>query len=211
MKKFVLLFLLFSLKLLAQQQPATTDSLIWLQEPKGKVKTKTEVIKTKGEELASHGFTAITQHVSLVKDIPAGQLSTITFYFNSGLINLSKGEFGVEYKDTNFRLMMYDVAANGMPGSLLTDTPLCFTVTKEHRGALDLDLSALNLQTQPQLFIGMAAIDDHTTEQVVLKVRENKTALSYTKAKGSEEWTEYTDGSDFKFNIKMRVEVRAGE
>jgi len=209
MKNLLLLFLLAGFRLLAQN--VATDSM-YLTAPNTKApKVKTARIKTKGEELASHGFSTIATHVSLVKDIPVGTFQTLTFYFNSGLINLNKKEFNVEYKDTKLALVIYNVGPDGKPGQPITDTPLYFIVKKEHRGALELNLSALKLPTQPQLFIGMAATDDHTTEQVVLKVRENKNALSYTKPKGSDSWTEYTDGSDFKFDIKMKVEVKVGQ
>ncbi|MES2486656.1 MAG: hypothetical protein V4581_12015 [Bacteroidota bacterium] len=209
MKNLLFIFLLAGFKLLAQNVAA--DS-IYLSAPNTKApKVKTATVKTKGEELASHGFSAIAAHVSLIKDIPKGELQTLTFYFNSGLINLNKKEFNVEYKDTTLALVIYEVGHDGKPGKAITDGALYFTVTKEHRGALELDLSTLNLPTQLQLFIGMAATDDHTTEQVVLKVRENKNARSFSKSKGSDVWTEYTDGSDFKFDIKMKVEVKVGE
>ncbi|KOS05886.1 hypothetical protein AM493_07435 [Flavobacterium akiainvivens] len=201
MKKLLIILLLCGCNAFAQ------DSIIWLKPPQ-KTKVKTETVKTKGEELASHGFSAIAEHVTLVEGIPAGQLHTLTFYFNSGLINLNKGEFNVEYADTNLRLMVYTVGADGKPGALLTPTPLYFTVKASHRGALDLDLSFLNLATQPQLYIGMAATESHDKETVMLKVRENKDAVSYTKAKGSNNWVEYDDGSGFKFDIKMKVGVK---
>jgi hypothetical protein len=206
MKKLLLILLLSSFKIYAQG--VANDSVIYLKTPeKGGKKVKTETLKTTGEELAAHAFTAIAEQVSLIKDIPAGQFTTLTFYFNSGLINLSKKEFNIEYKDTTLALKLYEVGADGKPGKLLIDTPLYFVVAKDHKGALELDVSALNLQTQPQLFIGMASADGHTGEQVILKVRENKNALSYTKAKGSHDWVEYDDGSGLKFDIKMRVEV----
>jgi hypothetical protein len=201
MMRQLIVILLISCSAFAQ------DSITWLKPPQ-KSKVKTATVKTRGEELAAHGFSTIAEHVSLIRDIPAGQLHTLTFYFNSGLINLNKGEFNVEYNDTNLRLMIYTVGEDGKPGQLLTPILLYFTVTASHRGALDLDLSALNLATQPQLYIGMAVTDDHDKETVMLKVRENKEAMSYTKAKASNGWVEYSDGSGFKFDIKMKVGVR---
>lgn len=204
----LIILVLIGYSAFAQQNLSPRDTLIMLGEPQGKTKVKTETIKTKGEELAAHGFSTIAEHVSLIRNIPAGTLHTITFYFNSGLINLNKGEFNVEYKDTYLRLMIYEAGADGKPAVLLTPIPLYFTVKASQRGALELDLSALNLATQPQLYIGMAATDDHNKETVMLKVRENKEAVSYTKARGSNEWVEYDDGSGFKFDIKMKVGVR---
>jgi hypothetical protein len=207
MKKVFTIFLLASLTM-AAQNVSPPDTLVWLKAPVGKAsKAKTITLKTTGEELAAHAFTTIQEHVSLISNVPAGHMGSLTLYFNSGLINLNKKEFGVEYQDTNLRLVVYDVGIDGRPGNLLTPVPLYFTVTKDHRGALELDLSALKLTTRPQLFIGMAATDNHTAEQVILKVRENKNALSFIKAKGSNQWTEYSDGTGFKFDIKMRVGV----
>lgn len=204
MKKLLLL-LLISIKVMAQE--ATQDSIIWLHGPERIDKTKTETIRTKGEEVAAHGFSAIAEHVSLISNLPDGYLHTLTLYFNSGLINLSKEEFNVEYRDTNLRLVVYEVGPDGKPGTLLTPTPVYFTVTARHRGALELDVSVLGLKSWPQLFIGMAATDDHSKETVMLKVRENKNAVSFVKAKGSSEWTEYDDGSGYKFDINMKLNI----
>jgi hypothetical protein len=207
MKKLLILLLLCGCSAFAQHYMAPPDTLVWLKPPQ-KSNVKTETVKTRGEELAGHGFSPIAEHVSLLRDIPAGKLHTLTFYFNSGLINLNKDEFNVEYKDTNLRLMIYAVSEDGKPGRLLTPIPLYFTVKATHRGALELDLSFLDLASQPQLFIGMAEnTDGHDKDTVVLKVRENKDAVSYIKNKGSNEWMEYSDGTGFKFDIKMKVGV----
>jgi hypothetical protein len=208
--KYLLFFNLLFCFTAFSQTPGITDSIIHLKEvviESKEAKAKTANIKTKGEEVASHSFTTIQTHVSLLKNIPEGNLKSVTFYFNSGLINLNKKALNVDYKDTTLALVVYNVGPDGKPGTLLTENQLQFTVNKEHRGGLELDLTPLHLPTQSQLFIGIQSTDDHTAQQVILKVRENKAAESYIKNKGSNEWTGYTDGTDFKFDIKMAVKV----
>lgn len=170
--------------------------------------SKIQKVKTKGEELAAHSFTDVTTQVSLLNDIPAGTLQSITFYFNSGLINMSKKAFAIEYKDTDFTLAIYEVNPDGTPGKSLTEGEVQFTVKANHKGALLIDVSALNIPSQPQLFIGMASVNEHTTNDVVLKVRADKKAVSYVKTKGSAEWQLYQYDLPENSAINMVVGVR---
>jgi len=173
------------------------------------VMQKIKKVRTKGEELAAHSFTDITTHVSLVSNIPAGILQWVMFYFNSGLINLNKKAFAVDYKDTTLALVVYEMAADGKPGRMLTGTPLPFVIKKDHKGALDIDVSSLHLQSRPRLFIGITTINELKSNQVVLKTRANKTAVSYVIKKNSTIWEEYNDGSTpQKYDINMVVGVK---
>jgi len=199
MKKIVLLIIVFCcVPTYAQEAPIKTIG----------AKPKIKKVKTKGEELAAHSFTDITTHVSLLKDIPAGQLQSVTFYFNSGLINLSKKNFGIDYRDTILALVIYEVGADGKPGKILSDKQLQFVVAKDHKGALEIAISALQLPSQPQLFIGLTAINEQTGNHVVLKTRANKDAVSYIIKRGQTGWEEYNDGSGEKFAVNMVLGVR---
>ena len=201
MKKIVLLIIvLCCMPLYAQEATVTTER-------KADAKPKIKKVKTKGEELAAHSFTDITTHVSLLKDIPAGKLQSVTFYFNSGLINLSKKNFDIDYQDTTLALVIYEVGADGKPGNVVGDKQLQFVVAKDHKGALEVDVSALHIPSLPQLFIGLTAVNEQNGNHVVLKTRADKDAVSYVIKKGSTAWKEYNDGSGEKFAVNMALEV----
>jgi hypothetical protein len=121
---------------------------------------------------------------------------------------MSKKAFAIEYKDTDFTLAIYEVKPDGTPGRPLTEGEVNFTVKANHKGALLIDVSALNIPSQPQLFIGMALVNEHTTNDVVLKVRADKKAVSYVKAGENAEWQSFGIGEPDNAAINMVVVIK---
>ena len=64
-------------------------------------------------------------------DVPDGELKTVTMFFNSGFLNIIKGPLNIEYQDTEFTLLIYDVNAKGNPGKSLISDDIKFIVKKK--------------------------------------------------------------------------------
>lgn len=192
----------------AFSQEAKKDSIIYLKEVISGEKSKEEIIKikTKGEELASTFEGGIKSRICLVEDIPAGNLKTVKLYFNNGLINLAKKSLNVKYEDTELKLVMY-VDKDGKPGNLLVAEDMRFTVKKSHKGALELDLSALNIKAPEKFFIGIELVKE-TAEYtpIVLKIVANSKGSSFDKSIKDKEWRE---NPLFPQQIKMELKIAA--
>ena len=207
MKNSLLLFtLLFALKITAQEVPK--DSIIYLQEvvvSKKASKSKIIKIKTRGTTVGGLGMQKLPGQVSLIKDIPAGYLNYVVFDFNSGIVNLIKKKSDVVYKDTELSLVIYSVANDGSPGERLNENQIRFVVKEDHRGTIKFDLKPLNLQSQPQLFIGIENLSTDQENSMILKMQLNKTSVMYTKDNDGK-WYIWDFGND-KIQIKMQVGV----
>ena len=198
MKNIVLLFvLLYGLTTLSQEVPK--DSIIYLHEVviSKSVKAKIKKIKTTGSTISSTGIQRLEQHVSLVKDLPAGYINSVTFYFNSGMVNLFKKDLDIKYEDTDLALVLYSVKKDGSPGAKITENEIRFTVKKDHKGAITLNVAPLNLHTLPQMFIGIVGNSYNDANSIVLKMQENPDAVTYFKAKNSNEWFSGNFGTIF--------------
>jgi hypothetical protein len=135
-----------------------------------KPKGKTVKIKTTGEELGSDLLQDTSEEVSL-------------------LMNLAKKAMKIDYKDTPLALVIYEAADDGTPGKALSDKQITFTVKKEHKGALELDVSKLNIRSRDKLFIGLATVTDIAGGQdVVVKVMNNFNAVTWGKPTGKNTW-----------------------
>jgi hypothetical protein len=162
-------------------------------------------IKTTGEELGSDLLQDTSEEVSLITGIPEGYLQSVTFYFNSGLMNLAKKAMKIDYKDTPLALVIYEAADDGTPGKVLCDKEIRFTVKKEHKGALELDVSRLNIRSRDKLFIGLATVTDIAGGQdVVVKVMNNFNAVTWGKPKGRSTWENVIN----LLQIKMKLVVQ---
>jgi hypothetical protein len=207
MKKALLFFvLLFTLQI--HSQHILKDSIIYLDEvvvSKKATKHKTVKVKTDGNTIGQVGAQKIPAQVSLLNHIPAGILSYVTFYFNSGTINVFKKESDVVYEDTELGLVLYTVNKDGTPGAPLLETPLRFMVKKEHRGSIKLNLEPLHLSAQPQLFIGMESVSEQQANTVILKMQKNDNAVTYNRGKDGK-WYKF-DFGDLKVHIKMEVGI----
>ncbi len=210
MQKALLFTLLLSaLKMFSQEVPK--DSIIYLQEvviSKNKSKAKIVKIKTEGRTVDGLGMQKLPGQISLIKNIPTGYLSYVTFNFNSGFINLHKKSSGVVYKNTELSLVIYTVNKDGAPGDRLNDTEIRFIVGEKHRGDLKLDLQPLHLQSRDQLFIGIESLSSEEGNSMVLELQQSKTAVSYTKDKEGNwyVWSFYDIGLQIKMQVGVAVE-----
>jgi hypothetical protein len=209
MKYIVFLVLvLFAAKAHSQSENDTIimkEIVIDPSRPKG----KTVKIKTTGEELGSDLLQDTSEEVSLITGIPEGYLQSVTFYFNSGLMNLAKKAMKIDYKDTPLALVIYEAADDGTPGKALSDKQIMFTVKKEHKGALELDVSKLNIRSRDKLFIGLAAVTDIAGGQdVVVKVMNNFNAVTWGKPKGRSTWENVINLLQIKVELVVQKDAK---
>lgn len=197
-----IVFLFFGLNTSAQTKDK--DSVYHLNEVvinKKPEKKKVVKIKTKGEEMGGE----IHPGQSYVNrlDVPDGELKTVTMYFNSGLLNIVKGALSIEYQDTEFTLLIYNVDEKGRPDKPLIDE-YKFVVKKNHRGALNIDVSALHLKVSGKVCVGLKREDKKTKkEPIALKIEINKQAVSFLRSKNSGQW----GGGGHWVKMKLKIAV----
>jgi len=203
MKPFFYLILFISLN--ASAQIISKDSVYHLKEvtigDKKPQKQKIVKVETKGEEMGGEIHPGQSKVNCL--NVPDGELKKVTMFFNSGLLNIVKGPLNIEYQDTEFTLLIYDVDAKGKPGKSLISDDIKFIVKKKHKGGLDIDVSALHLKVSGKLCVGLRREDKKTKKDpIALKIEKNKNAKGFSKDKDSPGW--YPKGGDW---VKMRLKV----
>jgi hypothetical protein len=131
-------------------------------------------IKTKKSRNEIRGFNKPnSQFVSLVKNIPKGQLSAVSFFFNPGMLNENvKYDLGV---------LIFTVDMNGQPGKPLSGKEIRFKLSSGGKGKIKLDLKELFLNSEKQLFFGFAVYNDISRNPLLVKFSENKSAVSFCK------------------------------
>jgi len=188
MKSIIFCFI-FLFTLTVSAQIVSKDSVYHLKEvaiSKKQKKAKTVTIKTKGEEMG--GDIRPGQSIMNRFDVPDGELKTVTMYFNSGLLNIVKGPLNIEYQDTEFTLLIYDVDDKGKPGKSLIEE-VKFIVKKKQRGALDIDVNALHLNVSGKLCIGLKREDKKSKkEPIALKIEINKNAAVFSRGSDTMGW-----------------------
>lgn len=208
MKKIVLfLILFFSLKTYSQNT-VSKDSVIYLKEvvvSSKKGKGKIVKVKTKGEELSTDVLESSEEEVSLISNLPEGHLLSVRFWFNCGLINLAKKALGINYKDTRLALVIYEVGIDNKPGKVISDREIVFTVKKNKRGSIELDISKLNIKSSNKIFIGLARMDKKNGRDVVVKIDKNEHGISYYNPNGKDKWEHVWMHRQIKMTVKVKV------
>ena len=173
--KIVLLLPLISFggKLLGQENKLN-DSIIYIQEVAIETNKKSKVAKatTLGTHKEIRGFNkADSKYVSLVRNIPKGQLVSICFFFSPGMLN-KNSEF-------DLGLLMFELDENGKPGRALSDKETKFKLKANGKGKIKLDLRKLYLNSKEELFFGFAIYNDITRNPLLVKFSIAKGATSF--------------------------------
>ena len=150
---------------------------------------KVKHIKTKGAPSSLTGKD-IKSIISKIDDIPLGNLNSIKFYFNSSVLFFLKDNNKSEYKDVEMGLLIYEAKEDGTPGELLTDKIIRFTLQSNHRGAIELDLRPLYLNTSKSMFFGVELFNKQIGTDFKIMTNRNKenSKLLYLKVGNSKDW-----------------------
>jgi len=150
---------------------------------------KVKHIKTKGAPSSLTGKD-IKSIISKIDDIPLGNLNSIKFYFNSSVLFFVKDNNKSEYKDVEMGLLIYEAKEDGTPGELLTDKIIRFTLQSNHRGAIELDLRPLYLNTSKSMFFGIELFNKQIGTDYKIMTNKNKenSKLLYLKVGNSKDW-----------------------
>jgi hypothetical protein len=162
-----LLFILFiSLPALAQEVNIAKDT-IKMEElvlKKNSKNLKLKVTKLRAPCYYPETMVDASEVITLVENLPAGYMETITFYFNE-LYYSSYQEQSAKFKDTEFELMLYTVNSNNTPGPKMAYDPKFISVSKEHMGKVEINISNLDIKSPKKLYIGLKRLLGAATEK----------------------------------------------
>ncbi len=156
-----------------------------------------------------NGIPGVKRIVSLVDEIPDGRLAYVDFYLNCGLPNMMKKTIGIDYKDTEMGLIIYDVAPDGRPGKVISEGEINFTVKATHRGRLRIDTRPLNIH-KGALYIGLMPLKELSARpyEIYVRFNENKHAKTFRQFGLSNKWQPEADVHGLpSYQLKMTVGV----
>ena len=173
-QQFILLIACLNINAVFAQQLKTKDSIIYLKEVviENNSKAKEVNLRIKGNGKETRGFQKQnSRFVSLVRNIPNGQLSSITFYFNTGQVpETTKYELG---------LLIFELGKDGKPGKQLSDKDVRFKLKSGKKGKTVLNLRSLNLNSQENLFFGIQVLDDLSKMPLLIDFFKSENAISF--------------------------------
>jgi hypothetical protein len=142
-------------------------------------------------------------------ELPQGTLKSVTFYFNTGLINHLKKRLKISYKDVELGLLIYKANDDGTLGEMVSGNDIKFIVRASHRGAYKVDASSLHVRDN-HVFIGFSVLTDLPKDQNNIYVRYNETKLHNTYVRWkvpfmSDNWRKYP--GDPMSELKMTIEI----
>jgi hypothetical protein len=130
---------------------------------------KTVTFETTGRP-AYNGLEQTKKIVSLQKNLPKGTIKTVTFHFNCGLVNLLHKKLNIIYKDVKLGLLLYKVSTDGSPGEVISENEIEFVVNADHRGAYEVSLEKLNLESQ-DMYLGFELLTEMPKDENNIYVR----------------------------------------
>lgn len=158
---------------------------------------------------AYNGLQKIKKFVCLLDTLPAGRIKSVSFYFNTGLINLLQKKLNINYKDVTLGILIYGVAADGSPGNAISENEVQFIVKADHRGELEVNLEELNLPSQ-EMFIGVSVLSDisDTENNIYIRFNESDQTRAYavfdsTDEKLKNQWMGFLN---YYFKMKIKIE-----
>ena len=155
-----------------------------------------KTILTKGKQNISFSMRNKGIIISLVENIPQGNINTLSFYFNN---NKKRA-----YKDVEFRLIIYSVDINNMPLKEVFNDDFRFIVKNIDKGKISLDLRKLNLKNYDKLFIGLELLKNSDHQDFLIDCNSVKNNNTFIKMEGMENWLK-KQGSDLKTEIIIEI------
>jgi hypothetical protein len=174
--KFVALYLLIAINSkLFSQIKKEEDSIVYLKEVVVSKSTNqpTAAVKTNGTGNESVGIYEKVKYVSLLKNIPISEITSISLFLN--LKGFKKGtKFELE-------LLILDKDSDDKPGNSVINKNIRFKIKGNKKQKIDLDLSELSIQSKSELFIGFETINLPKGGTLVLQMKKNKDGISFAK------------------------------
>lgn len=199
MKSILFALFLFTYSLSYCQGFSKNDSIIYLEEVMVTAKIHTDhikIIKTKGKQNTSFSMRNKGIIISLVENIPLGKVKSLIFFFNNDKNRL--------YKDAEFRLVIFSVDKNNMPGKEVFDVDYRFIIKNNDKGKILLDLRKLNLKNYDKLFFGLELLKNSDGHDFFIDCNSVKNNNTFIKIEGMENWLK-KQGSDLKTEIKIQT------
>lgn len=156
-----------------------------------------------------NGLSQTNAVVSYTGHLPEGQLKSVSFYFNCGLVNRLKKRLKINYKDVKLGLLVYKANPDSTLGELISQNDIMFTVPAQHRGPFKVDLSSLNI-LESSIFIGFSVLSELPQDENNIYVRYNETKSARTYVKMNlpymqNQWRKsFTpDATELKLNLEV--------
>ena len=116
-------------------------------------------------------------------NLPKGKIISTTFYFNTwapNFISSINDDFQTNYKDVDLGILVYESTKDGTLGKILSDCEVKFTVKKEHRGDLKIDISEIDFPKK-DFFMGLKVLSDCNADEgnFFIRICESDKTFSY--------------------------------
>jgi len=173
-----------------------------------KTNMKTTKYKALGKGSVKFGFGMDWHIISLMNDIPSGQLQAVTFYFNKR--SIYDGVMKANYSTNNFELLIYTVKDN-QPEKKLIEKELIFSVNDFDKGKITLNVSDLDISVEKELFIGFRKLDKTEESNFNVMFRKNPKGITLIRSTDSHAWTELpsiSDSIDEKATLKVELTIK---
>jgi hypothetical protein len=155
-----------------QAQKMESDTITLKEVMINKTINKNVTLKTKGKRSEFVGFYVNEQFVSLIRNIPFGQINTLELFFNPNM--LEKGE------EVVLKLLIFDRNNQNKPGNSLLNQVVKFSITNKSKRKIILDLKELDLNIEGDIFFGFETIN-LPRYAFVVEFKENDNAISFGK------------------------------
>lgn len=199
MKSFFFIFFLFTFSITFSQSSSKNDSIIYLDEVIVNANNNFSNIKTiltKGKQNISFSMRNKGIIISMVENIPQGNINTLNFFFNN---NKKRA-----YKDVEFRLIIYSVDINNMPEKEVFNDDFRFIIKNIDKGKISLDLRKLNLKNYDKLFIGLELLKNSDSQDFLIDCNSVKNNNTFIKMEGMGNWFQ-KQGSDLKTELIIQT------
>lgn len=152
MKYFLFTLLLCSVAATAQNFVDMEKDTLHMEEvvvSKGK-KLKMKTLRLTGPCYSPEPFDNAEEILTLVEDIPAGSLESVTFYFDGVYTSRKKRK-----EQSSFGVLIYTVDENGQPGQRIAYDKKALIMDEKSKGGVRINIAGLDLRSEKKLFIGL--------------------------------------------------------
>ncbi len=160
-------------------EETTLDELEIASKRKRKIKKyKIDGINPEFQVLSKDNF-----FITKYDNLPKGKIISATFYFNTwapNLLNSINDDFKTNYKDVDLGILVYEMKKDGTLGKMISDSEVNFTVKKEHRGELKIDVSEIHFPTG-DFFMGIKVLSECNADEgnFFIRICETDKTFSY--------------------------------
>jgi len=154
--KHLLLFLFFCTSAIAQEVNIAKDTIrmkeVVIKEDFRKFKDAK--VKIKGDCRHPETMKDVPEVVTLIDNLPAGYLESVTFNFNEVHYQSYKSD-RKKFEDTEFEVVLYKVNADNTPGERIMKDEKYVKIMKEHTGEATVHFLEFNIKDHRKIFIGL--------------------------------------------------------